>query len=327
MSVAIISGIEGQDGSWLAEYLLDTGYQVIGIVRRKSSNSNISNNISSILSNPNLKISYGDITDSSYINEIVKWYRPDMYFNLAAMSHVGQSFSEPLSTFNVDATAVLIALDALKQHSIKTRFYQASTSELFGATPCPTTGFIESDRFHPRSPYGIAKLAAFHATVNYREAYNMFACNGILFNHSSTRRGFDFATRKITRGVANIVAGNQDKLLMGNMDAFRDEGHAKDYVKAMHMILSREEPEDFIVATGEGATIKEMLEYVCELAGLKYDDVYEQDDRFMRPSDVPYLLGNPSKINKIGWTPEYNWKSLLKEMYENDLAEIKGLKA
>lgn len=321
MKVAVITGVEGQDGSWLSEYLLDLGYKVIGITRRKSSVYE-ANNLDNVIKNPNFKLEKGDITEAAFITNILQWHRPDEYYNLAAHSHVGQSFKEPSITFQNNATAVIIALDAIRLNSPRTKFYQASTSELFGTTKCPDDGHTEESPFHPRSPYGVAKLAAFYAVVNYREAYDTFACNGILFNHSSTRRGFDFATRKITRGVANIVKGKQKTLKMGNMDAFRDEGHAMDYVKAMHLMLQQDVPDDYVVATGTGATIRVMLEYVCDLAGLNYDDVYEMNPAFMRPSDVPYLKGNTSKIAKLGWKPEYDWQKLLKEMYEHDLETV-----
>jgi len=321
LKVAVITGVEGQDGSWLSEYLLDLGYKVIGITRRKSSVYE-ANNLDSVIRDPNFKLEKGDITEAAFITNILQWHKPDEYYNLAAHSHVGQSFKEPSVTFQNNATSVIIALDAIRLNSPRTKFYQASTSELFGTSPCPEDGHTEESSFHPRSPYGVAKLAAFYAVVNYREAYNTFACNGILFNHSSTRRGFDFATRKITRGVANIVKGKQETLKMGNMDAFRDEGHAKDYIRAMHLMLQQDHAEDYVVATGTGATIKDMLEYVCSLAGLDYDDVYELNPEFMRPSDVPYLKGNTSKISKLGWKPEYDWKKLLKEMYDHDLETV-----
>lgn len=321
MKVAMISGAVGQDSSTLAEFLLTQSYKVIGLARRKSTGEG-SDNIAGIISHPNFKLEYGDITDAVFINDMIQWYRPDEYYNLGAMSHVGQSFKEPLKTFDVDAMAVIIVLDAIRKCSPTTKFYQSSTSELYGTTPCPPNGFTEDSPFHPRSPYGIAKLAAFYTTVNYREAYGIYACNGILFNHSGTRRGFDFATRKITSGVANIVKGNQKTIKMGDLSAFRDEGCAKDYVKAMYLMLNQEEPKDFVVATGQGATIKEMLEYVCSLAGLNYDDVYEMNPEFMRPSDIPRLLGDASKIRSLGWEPEYDWKRLLKEMYEHDLALV-----
>lgn len=321
MSLAIITGVEGQDGSWLAEFLLSKSYKVVGVTRRKSNSAEPCENLDQVINNPNFKVVFGDITDPTFIADLIQWYRPDRYFNLAAMSHVGQSFKEPVATFNVNATALLYVLEAIRQHSPQTRFYQASTSELYGTTPCPAEGFVEEDIFHPRSPYGVAKLAAFHAVVNYREAYGLHASNGILFNHSSTRRGFDFATRKITRGIAAIKAGKAEHLYMGNMEAYRDEGHAKDYISAMHLMLEQDTPSDYVVATGEAASIKEMLEYVCELAGLRYEDVYRMDERFMRPSDIPWLKGNPAKIKALGWQPEYDWKSLLREMYFHDLGE------
>ena len=277
-------------------------------------------NIDHLLGNKNFKLFEGDITDQTLISRVLHDHRPHEFYNLAAMSHVGQSFREPLSTFDVDTRAVIGQLEMIRQVSPYTRFYQASTSELFGGLSCPKEGYDERSPFHPRSPYGVAKLASFWAVKNYREAYGIFACNGILHNHSSPRRGFDFATRKITRGVARVKLGLQETLKMGNLSAFRDEGHSKDYVRAMWMMLQAEKAEDYLVATGDGATIREMLEYVCSLAELDPDDVYEADERFMRPSEVPYLLGNPSKITKeLGWKPEYSWKKLLKEMYENDL--------
>lgn len=277
-------------------------------------------NIDHLLGNKNFKLFEGDITDQTLISRILHDHKPHEFYNLAAMSHVGQSFREPLSTFDVDARAVIGQLEMIRQISPYTRFYQASTSELFGGLTCPKEGYDESSPFHPRSPYGVAKLAAFWAVKNYREAYGLFACNGILHNHSSPRRGYDFATRKITRGVARVKLGLQETLKMGNLAAFRDEGHSKDYVRAMWMMLQTDDPEDYLVATGSGATIREMFEYVCELADLNPAVVYEMDPRFMRPSEVPFLLGNPSKIKRqLGWEPEYSWKALLKEMYEADL--------
>ena len=253
----------------------------------------------------------------------MKW-QPQEYYNLAAMSHVGQSFKEPISTFRVDGEAVIMQLDLIKQLSPDTRFYQASTSELFGGVNCPPEGLNETSRFHPRSPYAIAKAAAFYAVVNYREAYGMHASNGILFNHSSPRRGTDFATRKITRGIAEVVLGLDDRLRMGNLEAFRDEGHAKDYVEAQWMMLQQPIADDYVIATGEATTIKDMFKYVCEeLGGLDFEQVYKEDQRFMRPSEVNFLRGDASKAERVlGWKPKYSCKELLKEMYENDLKDI-----
>lgn len=321
--IAIITGVAGQDGSYLSEYLLDNYYQVIGITRRKSVELGLQN-IKHILNHPSFDLIYGDITDPSFIYKLIYDHQPDEWYNLAAMSSVGHSFQEPILTFKVNAEAVIMQLDAIVKFSPNTKFYQASTSELWGASECPKDGFDEKSSFYPRSPYGVSKLAAFSAVKNYREAYNLFACNGILCNHSSIRRGEEFATRKISKGIASVKLGLQKKLKMGNLEAFRDEGAASDYVKTMHLLLQNKIPSDYVVATGEGATIREMFEYVCNLANLRLEDIYEQDSRFMRPSDIQYLKGNSSKIRKeLGWKPTKTWKMLLEEMYLNDLNSLK----
>jgi len=319
MLTAVITGASGQDGSYLSEYLLSEGYRVVGITRRRSANRRYKN-IEHLFENKNFKFIEGDVTDPTLINRVLHQYSPDEWYNLAAQSNVGHSFKEPSVTFDINAKSVLMQLDSIREYSPNIRFYQASTSELWGGLKCPDDGYSESMSFHPRSPYGVAKLAAYWAVVNYREAYGMFACNGILHNHSSPRRGHDFATRKITNGVARVKLGLQDKLKMGNLSAFRDEGHSKDFVRAMHLMLQQETANDYVIATGAGATIKEMFEYVCSLAGLRFEDVYEMDQRFMRPSEVPILLGNSSRAREnLNWKPEYTWKELLKDMYENDL--------
>lgn len=323
---AICTGVLGQDASWLAEHLISLGYDVYGVYKRVSS-GNIFENVSVLAKHPRFHLIEGDICDAGFVNSLIRDLQPDEYYALAAMSHVGHSFKIPVETFRIDAEAVILQLDAIKNLSPHTRFYNAATSELFGGVGCPSTGFDENHRFNPRSPYAIAKLAAYYTTKNYREAYKLHASSGILFNHSSTRRGEDFATRKITKGIAAIVAGKADKLCMGNLEAFRDEGHAKDYVRAMHLIVQQDKPDDYVVATGTGATIREMFAYVCELANLNIEDIYVQDERFMRPSEVPSLLGNPAKIKQvIGWQPEFTWKALLSEMFEFDLKLIKGSK-
>jgi GDPmannose 4,6-dehydratase len=322
MLIAVITGVAGQDGSYLAEFLLEKGYLVVGITRRHGSNEKYGN-IDHLFNHDNFKLVEGDISDTTLICRVLHQYRPHEWYNLAAMSHVGQSFKEPLMTFDVDARAVLGQLESIRQISPYTRFYQASTSELFGGINCPIEGYDEQSLFNPRSPYAIAKLAAYWSVRNYRVAYNLFACNGILHNHSSPRRGHDFATRKITRGVAKVKLGLDTSVQMGDLSAFRDEGHAKDYCKAMYLMLQQEKPDDYVVATGSGATIEEMFRYVCSLADLSFEDTYEVNQRFMRPSDVPYLLGSPTKAREdLGWNPEYDWKSLLKEMYENDIKEL-----
>lgn len=317
---AVITGVAGQDGSYLAEHLIFMGYNVIGITKKHTTLNNYEN-ISSILKDKKFKLIEGDITDVTLISRVIIDYKPHEWYNLAAASHVGQSFLEPIHTFNIDASSVIGQLEVLRQFSPYTRFYQASTSELFGGLKCPREGYDEETPFHPRSPYGVAKLAAYWAVKNYREAYGLYAVNGILHNHSSPRRGMDFATRKITNGVAKVKLGIDTKVRMGDLSAFRDEGHSKDYCIAMHKMLQQDDPEDLLIATGEGATIQEMLEYVCLLAELPFEQVYEKDSRFLRPSEVPFLKGNPTKAKqKLGWKPEYTWKKLLKEMYENDLS-------
>lgn len=322
---AIITGILGQDGSYLSEFLLEKGYKVYGVYKRNSSGTNFSN-INDIIDHPNLELVESDILEYPSMTEMIGDLKPEMFFNLAAMSHVGYSFKIPTETFRINAEAVIAQLDIIRRLSPETHYYQASTSEMLGGVNCPKKGYTENFVFDPRSPYAVAKVAAHNAVKNYREAYGLFACAGILFNHCSERRGVDFATRKITQGVANILAGNQEKLRMGNMSAFRDEGHARDYVEAQYLMLMNKEPVDYIISTGETASIQQMLEHVCYLAGLDYGDVYEMDERYMRPSDVPYLLGDCTKAkNELGWKPKHNWQSVLKVMFEND-CNLLGLK-
>jgi len=320
---AVVTGA-GQDSSYLADLLLEKGYEVLVFTRRRSVN-NENENLKHIIDHPNLTVMHGDITDPTFVGRILHDFKPHEYYGLAAQSHVGYSFKDPIHTFDVTGRAVVMQLDLIREFSPATRFYNAATSELFGGLNVPETGYTEESPFYPRSPYAVAKAAGFYATRNYREAYGLFACSGILFNHSSPRRGHDFATRKITRGIANVVLGNQEHLRMGNLSSFRDEGHAKDYVRAQWLMLQQEEPEDFVIATGDGATIEDMFRYVCGLADLKFEDVYQSNPRFMRPSDVPFLRGDPTKAKtELGWEPEYSWKGLLEEMYEIDLAELRN---
>jgi len=325
MKSAVITGVAGQDGSYLSEYLVSLGYKIYGVTRRHSADRNYSN-LSNIMENENFNFIEGDITDPSLVHSIVSSIKPNEWYNLAAQSNVGHSFKEPTLAFDTNAKSVITQLDMLRKISPETRFYQASTSELWGGLACPEGGYHESLSFHPRSPYGIAKLSAYWVATNYKEAYGMYTCNGILHNHSSPRRGLDFATRKITRGIAKVKLGSEKTLKMGNLSAFRDEGHSKDYCRAMHLMLQQEVPKDYVIATGDGATIEEMFRYVCDLAELSFEDVYELDKRFLRPSEVPVLLGDPTLAKEeLGWTPKYTWKSLLKEMYENDLKELQEI--
>lgn len=322
MLKAVITGVAGQDGSYLAELLLEKGYQVYGVTRRKSVNAG-EENLATVRDHDRLHMRYGDITDASFVTRMLHEVQPHEYYNLAAMSHVGQSFVEAAATFTVNATAVVVQLEAIRTVSPSTRFYQASTSELFGLTPCPATGYTEANAFHPRSPYGVAKLGGFWATVNAREAWGLHASNGILFNHSSPRRGLDFASRKITRTLAKIKLGQATKLRMGDLSAFRDEGLSSDYMHAAWTMLQQAEPSDYVVGTGTGATIEQMFRYVCELAELDFDAVYEMDERFLRPSEVPWLISNPIKAaEKLNWKASHDWKGVLRLMYEHDLAEL-----
>jgi len=321
MKSAIITGCLGQDGSYLSEYLLTLGYKVYGITRRKSTDAESWGFLDHLKENQNFKLVYGDITDATFMSSIISDTKPDKMFNLGAQSHVGYSFSNPYATFEADACSVVHTLSALQKYSPATRFYQASTSELFGGLGCPETGYTEDSKFHPRSPYGVAKLAAHWATTNFREAYGMFACSGILFNHESPRRGLDFVTRKVTNGVARIKAGLDTQIIMGNMDAYRDWGYAKDYVKMMNLMLDADTPQEYVIATGKAYSIEQLAEIAFGLAGIyNWKDYIKTDERFMRPSEVPYLLGDPSKAEKeLGWVPETSFESLIKLMLEEDL--------
>lgn len=318
MLKAIVTGA-GQDSSYMAELLLSKGYEVVLFTKRRSVGGD-HENVEHLLNNDNFVFLEGDITDPTFISRILHDYKPHEYYGLASQSHVGYSFKDPVHTFDVTGKAVVMQLDMIRQISPSTRFYNAATSELFGGLNCPEGGYNEQSPFNPRSPYAVAKAAAFYATKNYREAYGLHASSGILFNHSSERRAPSFATRKITKGVAEVKLGLKSKLQMGNLTPFRDEGCAKDYVMAQWLMLQQDKPDDYVVATGDGATIEQMFRYVCELADLEFEQVYEQDERFMRPSEVPFLKGDSSKAKRVlGWEPEYTWKALLKEMYENDL--------
>ncbi|TNE90443.1 MAG: GDP-mannose 4,6-dehydratase [Deltaproteobacteria bacterium] len=321
MLTAVITGVAGQDGSYLAEALLAKGYRVVGLTRRRGSHSE--ENLPLLVGRENFRVVYGDITDATLISRVLHDEKPHEYYNLAAHSHVGQSFAEPLVTLRTNGVAVSIALEAIRHFSPSTRFYQASTSELFGTSPCPETGHTEASPFHPRSPYGVAKLTGYWATVNAREAWGLHASNGILFNHSSPRRGVDFATRKITRGLAAIAAGKADCVRMGDLSAFRDEGQAADYMDAAWRMLQQDEPGDYVVGTGTGATIEQMFRHVCERAGVSFEAAYKTDPRFLRPSEVPFLKANPARAREVlGWTASYDWRDVLDQMFDADLAEL-----
>jgi GDPmannose 4,6-dehydratase len=312
MKKALITGIGGQCGSYLAEFLLNKNYEVHGLIRR-SSNLN-TGRIDHILSK--LHLHYGDMTDSGSLNNIVREVEPEEIFNLAAQSHVRVSFENPTYTANVDAIGTLNLLEAARNNG-NPRFYQASTSELFGSSNPPQN---EETPFYPRSIYAISKLFAYWSVVNYRESYNMFACNGILFNNESPRRGDEFVTKKIVKALVRIKKRLQDKLLLGNLDAKRDWGYSKEFIEAMWLMLQQNEPSDYVIATGESHTIREFLNEVSSLLDLDWTEHVEIDPTLFRPAEVDYLLGNADKARKVlGWEPKVRFKDLVKLMVEHEL--------
>jgi len=322
MKTAIVTGITGQDGSFLAELLLEKNYKVVGVVRRSSMEDKKLFNIEHLLNNKNLILKNGDLTDSSSIWRIIQEFKPDEFYNLAAQSHVGASFTSPESTFEINATGVLNCLEAIRTCSPKTKFYQASTSEMFGDnTQAPQS---ETTTLSPVSPYACGKVAAHNLVINYRKAYGLFACSGILFNHESERRGEQFVTRKITKAAARIKLGLQSELCLGNLDAKRDWGYAKEYVEAMWLMLQHETPNDYVVGTGKTYTIGEFISCVSEVAGYNLMDHVVIDDSLKRPSEVLLLCSSPSKAKEIlGWEARTQLKDLAKIMYLNDLEKEK----
>jgi GDPmannose 4,6-dehydratase len=324
MPRAFITGITGQDGSYLTEFLLEKGYEVHGLIRRASTfNTSRINHLfkDPHVPNNNLHLHYGDITDSSGITNLLREIEPDEVYNLAAQSHVMVSFTMPTYTAQVDAVGAIALLEAIRSSKLKTRFYQASTSELFGSTLPPQN---ESSVFHPRSPYAAAKLYAYWATVNFRDAYDLHATNGILFNHESPRRGETFVTRKITRAVADIVSGSTDKLYLGNLDAVRDWGYAKEYVESMWLMLQQEKPDDFVVATGVGATVRDFCEQAFSHANLDWEKYVVEDSRYLRPTEVNALIGDPSKARKqLDWSAKTHWRELANLMVDADIEKLK----
>ena len=319
MKTAIITGITGQDGSYLAELLLEKGYRVIGAKRRTSSIS--TDRIDDIYNHPNFSMEYFDLNDVGCMYRLLTKHQPDEFYNLAAQSHVRVSFDVPENTVDGIALGTLRLLEAVRVVSPHTRFYQASSSEMFGDNPeLPQS---EATALQPASPYACAKVFAHNIIRNYRESYGLFACSGILFNHESPRRGETFVTRKITLAAARIKLGLQDKLYLGNLHAKRDWGFAGDYVKAMWLMLQQDEPDDFVIATGESYTVQQFLEEVFERAGLDIDKYVEIDQRLMRPHEVPYLLGDPTKAKAaLGWKTEVDFKELCNMMYNADLKHI-----
>ena len=325
MKRALITGITGQDGSYLAELLLEKGYEVHGMIRRSSSFNTA--RIEHLYKDPhdtgsNLFLHYGDITDGVGISNLIRELQPNEIYNLAAQSHVKVSFEMPDFTAQVDALGTIRMLEAIRSAKIKTKFYQASTSEMYGSTPPPQN---ELSLFAPRSPYAAAKLYAYWIVRNYREGYGIHATNGILFNHESPRRGETFVTRKITMAAARIKLGLQEKLYLGNLDAVRDWGYAKEYVESMWLMLQQEKPDDYVVATGEGATVRDFCEVAFAELGLDYKKYVETEDRYIRPTEVDALIGDPSKAQKVlGWNAKTHWEELAKLMVSADLELLKN---
>ena len=318
--VAFVTGITGQDGSYLAELLLSKGYEVHGLIRRSSSfnTSRIDHIYQDIHeANPKLFLHYGDLIDGVGLTNLIREIQPNEVYNLGAQTHVQVSFSMPQYTGQVDAVGAVGLLEAIRSAEINTRYYQASTSELYGSTPPPQN---EESFFRPRSPYAAAKLMAYWCTVNYREGYGMHATNGILFNHESPRRGETFVTRKIARAVAEIATGSKKKLFLGNLDAVRDWGFAKEYVESMWLMLQKERATDYVVATGVGATVKDFANAAFARAGLNWQDHIEVDQKYIRPTEVDALVGDPTKAEKeLGWKAKMHWKELAELMVDADI--------
>lgn len=318
---ALITGITGQDGSYLAELLLEKGYEVHGIIRRASTFN--TSRIDHIYNDPHesgrrLFLHYGDLADSSNLNRLIEKYAPDEVYHLGAQSHVRVSFDTPEYTGDVTGIATLRLLDALRETGVKAKFYQASSSEMYGLVQ--EVPQKETTPFYPRSPYACAKVYSYWITVNYRESYDMFACNGILFNHESPRRGETFVTRKITRAVARIKAGLQKQLYLGNLDAKRDWGFAKEYVEAMWLMLQQETPDDYVVATGETHSVREFLEESFTYVGLNWQDFVHIDPKYFRPAEVDLLIGDATKAKeKLGWEPKTSFKELVHLMVDADI--------
>lgn len=325
---ALITGCTGQDGSYLTEFLLSKGYEVHGVIRRSSSiNTNRLDHLlfdSQHQRKSEVILYYGDMIDSSNLNRILEQAQPDEIYNLAAQSHVKVSFELPEYSAEVDAVGVLRILDAIKETGLKVKFYQASTSELFGkAVEIPQT---ENTPFYPRSPYAVAKLFAYWIVKNYREAYGLFACNGLLFNHESPRRGETFVTRKVTRGIAHILAKKQDYLYLGDLEAKRDWGYAPEYVELMWKMLQKEKPDDFVIGTGESRSVKEFVAEAFSYAGLDWQKYVRVDKRYLRPTEPDCLVSDSSKAKKLlGWSPKVKFHDLIKIMVDADIRTI-GLK-
>jgi len=314
MKKAFITGIAGQDGSYLAEYLLEMGYEVHGIIRRNSVPENHQSRLEDV--KERLHVSYGDLLDQSSIEHLLDKVQPDEIYNIAAQSHVRISYDIPQFTAQTNALGVLNVLEAYRRSCPTAKFYQASSSEMFGSSVDADGYQRESTPMTPVSPYGCTKVFGYNIVRNYRNAYKLHASNGILFNHESPRRGSNFVTNKVVKTAVEIYLGHKADLTLGNLDAYRDWGHSKDYVRAMHLILQQPQAGDWVVATGETRSVRDMCEYVFGKLNMNYQDFIKQDNKFLRPEELPYLKGDPSRIKALGWTPEYTFESMMDEMIE-----------
>jgi len=318
---ALITGISGQDGSYLAEYLLDLGYEVHGIIRRSSVSENQDSRIKHL--NGNIKTYYGDMLDQPSIVKVMLDVKPDEIYNLAAMSHVRISFDVPSFTIQTNGVGVLNLLEAYRMFAPEAKFYQASSSEMFGNSVDEDGVQRLTTPMNPVSPYGCAKLLAYNLVRHYRHAYGLHACNGILFNHESPRRGSNFVTNKVVKTAVEIKYGIKDKLELGNLDSYRDWGHSKDYIRAMHMIVNHDTPDEFIVATGETNSVRDLCKYVFTKLDLNYEDYIIQNPKFMRPEELRYLKGDSSKAREIlGWKPKYSFETLMDDMIDHWLKKL-----
>jgi GDPmannose 4,6-dehydratase len=315
MKKAFITGIAGQDGSYLAEYLLEMGYQVHGIIRRNSVPENQQSRLENVKGN--IAVSYGDLLDQSSIEHLLDKFQPDEIYNIAAQSHVRISYDIPQFTAQTNAIGVLNVLEAYRRSCPTAKFYQASSSEMFGSSVDDDGYQRESTPMTPVSPYGCTKVFGYNIVRNYRNAYKLHASNGILFNHESPRRGSNFVTNKVVKSAVEIYLGQRKDLVLGNLDAYRDWGHSKDYVRAMHLILQQPQAGDWVVATGETRSVRDMCEYVFNKLNMDYKEFVKQDDKFLRPEELPYLKGDPSRIKALGWTPEYTFESMMDEMIDS----------
>ena len=325
MKKAFITGINGQDGSYLSEYLLNLGYEVHGIVRRNSTSENQSARLKTAYDSGQLTTHYGDLSDQGSIERLLEEIQPDEIYNIAAQSHVRVSFDVPQYTVQTNALGVLNVLEAYRRACPNAKFYQASSSEMFGLT-VEDDGFQrETSVMNPVSPYGCSKVFGYNIVRHYRRAHNLHAVNGILFNHESPRRGSNFVTNKVVKAACSIKLGLQDKLELGNMDSYRDWGHSKDYVRAMHAILNHDEADDFVVSTMETHSVREMCELVFKYLDLDYKDYIVQNPKFMRPEELPYLKGDSTKIREtLGWKPEYTFESMMHEMCDHWMDVLQG---